>query len=246
MPPGIPNPYHKVCKLRKSLYGLKQASRQWYAKLLAELLLQGFQQSKAVYSLFVKRSGTYLIIATVYVDDILLAGTNIRVIDELKKHLDTIFSIKDLGELSYFLGMEVTKTKQGIILSQKKFTKELLENCGFDLHTVAATPLPINLKLYSEEGHLCTDAEHYRSILGKLNFLTNTRPDLSFAVQSLSQFMQAPRQPHLRALHHVLRYIYGTVGQGILLNGHSELKLQAFSDADWASCPNSRKSVTGY
>ena len=246
MPPGIPNPHHKVCKLKKSLYGLKQASRQWYAKLLAELLLQGFQQSKADHSLFIKKSGINIIIATVYVDDILLTGTDALGINDLKKHLDTIFSIKDLGKLSYFIGMEVTYTNQGIILSQKKFTKELLQNCGFDLHTVAATPFPINLKLHSEEGPLCTDAEHYRSIIGKLNFLTNTRPDLSYAVQILSQFMPAPRQPHLQALHHVLRYIHGTVGQGILLNGHNELKLQAFSDADWASCPYSRKSITGY
>ena len=123
---------------------------------------------------------------------------------------------------------------------------ELLKFSGFDLSHPTPAPLPINLKLFEEEGELCTDPSHYRSLVGKLNFLSNTRPDLSFAVQTLSQFLHYPRQPHMHALTHVLRYIAGTIGQGIFLQGGADLHLTAFSDADWAACPNSRRSVTGY
>ena len=104
----------------------------------------------------------------------------------------------------------------------------------------------MNLKLTADDGPLFHDAELYRSLVGKLNFLTNTRPDLSYIVQMLSQFLQHPRLPHYEALLHTLRYIHHTTGQGILLKGADKLTLQAFSDSDWASCPDSRRSVTGY
>ena len=246
MPKGIPNPDHKVCKLKKSIYGLKQASRQWFAKLVTELESQGFIQSKSDYSLFIKRSANQITIAAVYVDDIVLTSTDPSSIKALKQHLHSIFSIKDLGHLHFFLGMEVTKTTQGFVLSQSKFAKELLAFSGFDLKKTSPTPLPINLKLHTNEGDPIPDTSHYRSLIGKLNFLTNTRPDLSFAIQTLSQFMQHPRAPHLVALKHVLQCVSGTVNQGILLNGTSKLTLQAYSDADWAACPNTRRSVTGY
>lgn len=110
----------------------------------------------------------------------------------------------------------------------------------------AVTPLPQNLKLQTDKGSLLPDPTLYRSLVGKLNFLTHTRPDLAFTVQCLSQFMQSPRTSHLEALHHTLRYVAQTAGQGILLQASDKLTLQAFSDSDWASCPDSRRSITGY
>ena len=129
---------------------------------------------------------------------------------------------------------------------KNKFAKELLDFSGFDISTISPTPLPINLKLYIDHGDPVNDPSHYISLIGKLNFLINTRPDISYAVQTLSQFMQDPKEPHLQALQHVLQYISGTITKGILLNVSEQLTLQAFSDADWAASPNSRKSVTGY
>ena len=126
MPEGIPNPENKVCKLTKSLYGLKQASKQWFAKLHSELQKQGFIQSKNDYSLFIKKHEGYITLAAVYVDDILLTGNHLPTITALKKHLNDVFSIKDLGILSYFLGIEVGYMSDGVILTQKKFTKSLL------------------------------------------------------------------------------------------------------------------------
>lgn len=246
VPQGIDNPDNKVCRLKKSIYGLKQASRQWFAKLVSALIAQGFIQSKNDYSMFIKKTDSGMCIAAVYVDDVILTGTDQLAIANLKSFLHQEFSIKDLGNLSFFLGIEVSHLPTGLFLSQKKFTKELLADCPFDLTKPASTPLPLNVKLNTDDGDLLSDPETYRSLVGKLNFLTNTRPDLAFAVQSLSQFMQQPRTPHLVALLHTLRYVSHSVGQGILLNATSDIKLQAFTDSDWAACPNTRKSVTGY
>lgn len=142
------------------------------------------------------------------------------------------------------MGIEVTHIPEGIILTQKKFTKELLQTCNLNTSKPTKTPLLITDKL-TLEGEF-TDPAHYRCLVGKLNFLTHTRPDLSFAVQTLSQFMHQPKLPHLHALTHVSRYIACTHGQGILLKPSDTLTLQAYSDSDWGSCPNTRRSVTGY
>ncbi|KAL2941800.1 Retrovirus-related Pol polyprotein from transposon TNT 1-94 [Bienertia sinuspersici] len=245
-PEGFPNPDKKVCRLVKSLYGLKQASRQWFAKLLTELQLQGFTQSKNDYSLFLKYNGSLVTILAVYVDDIVLTGDDYQNILAIKHHLDLVFSIKDLGFMGYFLGIEIGYLPQGITMTQKKFTSELLQSYAPADHKPVVTPLPINLKLSASEGDLFDDPSLYRTIVGKINFLTHTRPDLSYTVQHLSQFLQEPRVPHFKALQHVLRYLSCTAGQGILLNGSSELNLQAFSDSDWGACLDSRRSISGY
>lgn len=152
-----------------------------------------------------------------------------------------------MGLLHYFLGIEVTYLPQGVVLSQRKFTNELLALCeDIDFSKKAVTPLPLNMKLQDSEGELLINPDVYRSLLEKLNFLTNTIPDLCCAVQTLGLFMQQPRTSHLLALHHTLRYVFHTSRKCILLNGFTELVLQAYSDSDWASCPDTCRSVTGY
>ncbi|XP_056697421.1 uncharacterized mitochondrial protein AtMg00810-like [Spinacia oleracea] len=245
VPEGVTAPPGFVCKLNKSLYGLKQASRQWVARLHQELKSQGFHQSKNDYSLFIKNTSSDITVVAVYVDDIIITGSNESVITDLKNHLHHTFSIKDLGVLNFFLGIEVSHTSEGYILTQKKYTKELLQDCELDISKPAVTPFPLNLKL-SNEGEDYPNAELYRCYVGKLNFLTHTRPDISFAVQTLSQFMHSPKYQHIDALSHTLRYINSTAGQGILLKATDKLTLQAFSDSDWAACPTTRRSVTGY
>ncbi|XP_048503202.2 uncharacterized mitochondrial protein AtMg00810-like [Beta vulgaris subsp. vulgaris] len=218
----------------------------WFARLNEELKLLGYEQSKNDYSLFLKKTLDHIIIVAIYVDDIIVTGSDEAGITHFKEHLHSTFSIKDLGLLNYFLGIEISHLPTGILMTRKKFTRELLQDCPLTLTKLAKTPLPTTFKLHVDVGDPYPDPELYRCLVGKLNFLSHTRPDLSFAVQALSQFMHHPLLPHIQALTHVLSYISHTQGQGILLKATDQLTLQAYSDSDWASCPNTRRSITGY
>jgi len=151
-----------------------------------------------------------------------------------------------LGLVHYFLGIEILQVDEGLLLTQRKFANDLLHE--FDCHDTSAVscPLDITCKLTANEGDLFDNPSLYRKGVGKLNFLTNTRPDLAFAVQHLSQFMQAPRVPHYNAFLHVLRYIRGQPDLGVLLHKNADCTLQAYCDSDWAACPHTRRSVSGY
>lgn len=186
---------------------MKQASRQQFAKLTTELHHQGFTQSGNDYSLFIRRLPSGITIAAVYVDDMLLTGTNPLSIQSLKSHLNKVFGIKDLGKLHYFLGFEVGYSDASITLTQHKFAKDLLKEAALPKSKTVVGPLPLHLKLSANEGELYPDVERYRCLVGKLNFLINIRSDLSYLVQTLSQFLQSPRQPHYHALDHVLHYV---------------------------------------
>ncbi|XP_056688649.1 uncharacterized mitochondrial protein AtMg00810-like [Spinacia oleracea] len=184
-------------------------------------------------------------IVTVYVDDIIITCSDEAEISALKAHLHHTFSIKDLGLLNYFLGMEVSHTSDGYVLTQRKYTKEMLSGCELDISKPALTPFPLNLKL-SPKGQIYPNVDLYKRYVGKLNFLTHTRRDLAFAVQSLSQFMHSPKLAHIAAVTHTIRYVNHTSGKGILLIDTDQLTLHAFSDSDWASCSSTRRSITCY
>nr|XP_043629740.1 uncharacterized mitochondrial protein AtMg00810-like [Erigeron canadensis] len=182
----------------------------------------------------------------VYVDDILVTGSDPNFVSQLKNFLHQEFTIKGLGFLNYFLGLEVHYSTNGIVLAQHKFTQELLADAGFLDAKPVVTPLPQNMKFSDPCSPYLKDQSTYRSLIEKKNFLTHTHPDLAFAVQTLSEFLQNPQQIHLDGVHHLLRYLKGISGQGILLNGTDQLSLHAYSDSDWAACPVTRRSVTGY
>lgn len=164
-------------------------------------------QSSHDHSLFIKRDYVDITILAVYVDDIIITCTNFATIDSIKAYLHHTFSIKDLGKFSYFL-IEVCKTCDGFLLSIQKFTKELLQDSILSFTRKTSTPLPTHIKLLSDDGDFYLDLDGYRSLVGKLNFLTHTKPGLAFVVQSLSQFMHAPRVPDYHALIiHTLIYV---------------------------------------
>ena len=221
-----------VCKLNKSLYGLKQASRQWYAKLTEALSLRGYTHSHYDYSLFYKKSESLVVFVAVYVDDIVLTGTDTSEITQLKIYLDETFKIKDLGRLHYFLGMEILDTAGGVLISQRKFALDLLKEYDCIRYTSLSSPLDPNVKLKAKEGTLLSDPTYYSLLVGKLNFLTNTRMDIAFSVQQLSQFMQDPRLPHLQAAFHLLRYIKQDPTLGVYLSRNSDCTMRAYCDSD--------------
>lgn len=237
---------NSVCKLQKSLYGLKQASRKWYEKLTNLLLKEGYIQSISDYSLFTLTKGNTFTALLVYVDDIILAGDSIDEFDRIKNVLDLAFKIKNLGKLKYFLGLEVAHSRLGITISQRKYCLDLLKDSGLLGCKPASTPLDTSIKLHSAAGTPYADISGYRRIVGKLLYLNTTRPDIAFATQQLSQFMQAPTNVHFNAACRVLRYLKNNPGQGIFFSRTSEMQLIGYSDADWAGCMDSRKSISGY
>ncbi|KAG8482872.1 hypothetical protein CXB51_023953 [Gossypium anomalum] len=248
---------HKVCRLLKSLYGLKQASRQWNLKLTEALLHGGYVQSKHDYSLFTKKQGDKIVVLLVYVDDLLITGNAIEMIDELKRVLHSSFKMKDLGKLKFFLGIVIVRSNRGIILSQRKYALELIADVGFGEAKPASTPLEQNKRFTTAEyddfvvlrgcnDELMQDVSMYQRLMGRLLYLTNTRPDISYAVQHLSQFMQKPKKSHYEAALRIVRYIKKSPGQGIFLSAESKTQLIAYCDSDWAACPMTRRSVTGF
>ncbi|GJV19603.1 retrovirus-related pol polyprotein from transposon TNT 1-94 [Tanacetum coccineum] len=232
-----------VCKLKKSLYGLKQAPRQWFAKLSSALLDSGYTQSKTDYSLFVKKHNESFTIVLVYVDDLLITGNDEEQISSLKPQLSSVFHMKYLGEVNYFLGLEISRTAQGIFISQHKYTKDLLKEGGVLNNKPYKLPMDPNLKLQADVGTPLLDPEVYRRSIGQLIYLTVTRPDICYTVQLLSQFMQSPTFVHMQAVKHLLRYLLNSPGQGILLANNSAVELKAYCDSDWASFVVSRSSA---
>ncbi|XP_023893101.1 uncharacterized mitochondrial protein AtMg00810-like [Quercus suber] len=225
---------------------LKQASRQWFSKFSNTLLQHGFVQSKADYSLFIKKDGGLFIALLVYVDDILIGSNDPKAVEDLKVYLNKHFKLKDLGSLKYFLGLEVARLQKGISLCQRKYALEIVHDVGMLGCKPARTPMEATLKLSKDDGELLHDAGMYRRLIGRLLFLTIIRPDITYSVHRLSQYMSKPRKPHLKAAYRIIQYIKGTAGQGLFFSSNTSLHINAFADADWAACLDSRRSITGF
>uniref|UniRef100_A0A2N9GPT0 Reverse transcriptase Ty1/copia-type domain-containing protein n=1 Tax=Fagus sylvatica TaxID=28930 RepID=A0A2N9GPT0_FAGSY len=173
---------NQVCKLQKSLYGLKQASRQWFAKFSSTIIKHGFIQSKSDYSLFTRNHGSSFIALQVYVDDILIARNDIASVTSLKQALHTEFKLKDLGNLKYFLGLEVVRNSTGISLCQRKYALDILSNSGMLGSKRVHTPMEQKIKLSELDGVPLDDSSTYRRLVGRLLYFTITRPDISYSV----------------------------------------------------------------
>ena len=238
--------HNEVCKLKKSIYGLKQASRQWNKELSKFLRSLGFIQSKQDYSLFTRSLSGEFVAVLVYVDDMLVTGTNMQQINDVKHSLDKAFTIKDLGALNYFLGIQISRNSDGIFLSQKKYIRDIIADCGMEEADSSPAPLPTGLKLSTEIGDILDEPEVYRRLIGRLLYLGLTRPDLSYPVQHLSQFLHQPRVPHLRAALHVVKYLQGTVDYGLFYPSMNNLQVKAYSDADWSACQFTSRSLNAY
>lgn len=251
LPPGyLPKqgesfPSNAVCKLQKSIYGLKQASRQWFLKFSQSLISLGFHSGTGDDTLFTRKSGDVYMAVLVYVDDIIASSSSAATFS-LTAALKESFKLRELGPLKYFLGLEVARTSSGISICQRKYVLDLLDETGLPGCKPSSIPMDPSHKLNMETGKLLEDVELYRRLVGKLMYLTFTRPDITFAVHRLCQFTSAPREPHLTAVYKVLSYLKGTIGQGLFYSATSDLQLKGFADGDYGTCTDSRRSVSGF
>jgi len=246
-PPGFVDsalPGH-VCRLHKSLYGLKQAPRAWYTRLNDFLLSIGFHASKVDTSLFIFSVGSDICYLLVYVDDILLTGNNVILLQRLIQLLSSEFKLRDLGDVHYFLGIEVQCTGLGLMLCQHKYTLDILTRAGMLSCKPVDTPISAS-KATIMPDPLFSDATRFRQLVGALQYLTFTRPDICFAVNRVCQFMHAPTESHRAAVKRILRYLRGTASHDLHITRSSSFALHGFTDADWAGSIEDRKSTGGY
>lgn len=201
----------KVCRLKKSLYGLKQSPRASFERFTHSVKKQGYFQEQSNHTLFMKfyPEGKILILI-VYVDDIILIGDEMVEMDRLKKSLASEFEIKDLGSLRYLLGMEVAWSRKGIVVSQRKYTLDLLKETGMSGCRPSKTSMDPNVKLWEKGKEALDDTRRYQRLAGKIIYLSHAQSDIAFAVSMVSQLMHAPYEEHLEAVYRILRYLKAT------------------------------------
>ena len=241
-PPGFHHPQHPhyICQLRISLYDLKQATREWYQKLTRQLFDLGFQGSKTDTSLYC--TTTIPLYILIYVDDILVIGPSSSQIDNLVTSLKSHFRLKDLGHASHFLGIELQKHRDGFTLTQTQYTLSILHMLKMEHCKLLRSPttcLTIRSRIL-DNSHL------YRRIVGALQYLNFTRPDISYAVNQACRSMHSPKVADWARLKHLLQYLKGTVTHGLFFSHNSPVLLTSFSDADWAGDSCDRRSTSGF
>lgn len=248
LPPGFDIDKYdgKVCKLKKSLYGLKQSPRAWFGRFSKAVCKQGYTQAQTDHTMFYRHSQGKITILIVYVDDIIVTGDHHEEIERLKQALGKEFEIKDLGTLRYFLGMEVARSRTGISVCQRKYVLDLLKETGMLGCKPSDTPISPNHKLGESLDGVPVDKGRYQRLVGRLIYLSHTRPDIAFAVSVVSQYMHAPTEEHMEAVYHILRYLKGTPGLGLFFGKDDDRKIKVFTDADWAGSIQDRRSTTGY
>ena len=249
-PPGYIQPGQEelVCRLKKSLYGLKQSPRCWNLTFCEHMKSMGFKQCDADPCIFI-RKGSELSIVAVYVDDLILITETVDEMQQIKANLANRFKMTDMGQLRYCLGVSINidEGKQLLELSQKQYIQKLLERYGLCDANSVSTPVDLNVKLVKDDGHSkLVDPVLYQSIIGSLLYAAiATRPDISHAVGMLSKFCSKPSEAHLTAVKRILRYLKGTVSLTLQYQRQEKLTVIGYSDADWANDLDNRHSVTG-
>eukprot|EP00253_Pinus_taeda_P025191 PITA_25191 len=232
-------------RLKKDLYGLKQAPRAWYERIDSYLMKLGFTRSEAGPNLYFKVEDDKPLILVLYVDDLFLTSAD-PLIHKCKRELASEFEMKDLALMHYFLGLEVWQNPGEIFLSQGKYVVKILERFGMVDCKPVATLMELDFKKLSGSatGPVLRNATEYRQLVGALMFLVNSRPDICFAVNTLSQHMVEPHHIHWIGAKNLLRYLRGTITYGLRYIAR-DVRLFGYTDADWAGNVEDRKSTSG-
>ncbi|GJW34107.1 putative ribonuclease H-like domain-containing protein [Tanacetum coccineum] len=246
-PPGFEDPDFpdRVYKVEKALYGLHQAPRAWYETLSTYMLDNEFQRGKIDKTLFIKRYKGDILLVQVYVDDIIFGSTKKELCNAFEKLMHEKFQMSSMGELTFFLGLQVQQKKDGIFISQDKYVGEILKKFGFTEVKTASTPMETQKPLLKDEDGEEVDVHMYRSMIGSLMYLTSSRPDIMFAVCACARYQVNPKVSHLHAVKRIFRYLKGQPKLGLWYPKDSPFDLVAYTDSDYAGASLDRKSTTG-
>ncbi|PKU64979.1 Retrovirus-related Pol polyprotein from transposon TNT 1-94 [Dendrobium catenatum] len=246
-PPGFQDNAHSthICKLNKAIYGLKQSPRQWFSTLTGYLSSLGFCTSSYDPSLFLYCKDHVRLYFLIYVDEFIMTGNGNTALQELIRKLHSRFKMRKLGNLSQFLGITTVTTEAGLILHQQRFAHIILERAGMLNCKPVSTPICTKDPTLSTESAIFSNPLLYHQLVGSLQYLTLTRPDIAYAVNRACQFMHQPTNYHFHLLKRILRFIKGSLNTGLPLARQS-IALTSYEDSDWAGDRQDRKSTTGY
>ncbi|KAJ3686570.1 hypothetical protein LUZ61_015734 [Rhynchospora tenuis] len=246
-PPGFVDhfkPDH-VFKLHKALYGLKQAPRAWYGRLCTFLLDNGFSRGKMDSTLFTKKRDDHLLLVQIYVDDIIFGSTNATLVEEFSSLMSSEFEMSMMGELNFFLGLQIKQQQDDIFISQTKYAKELIKKFGIEDSKRCDTPMGKSTCIDADDKGVAMDITLYRGMIGSLLYLTASRPDIMYAVCLCARYQANPKESHHKAVKRILRYVKGTQNLGLWYGKQTELDLVGYTDADFAGDRMDRKSTSG-
>ncbi|GJY14628.1 putative ribonuclease H-like domain-containing protein [Tanacetum coccineum] len=246
-PPGFVDPVHpnKVYKVIKSLYGLHQAPRAWYETLSSFLMENGFRRGTIDKTLFIKKNKSDIMLVQVYVDDIIFGSTKKSMCTEFEDCMHKRFQMSSMGEITFFLGLQVKQQLDGIFISQDKYVADILKKFDFLSIRIATTPIESNKPLVKDEYGEDVDVHVYISMIGSLMYLTASRPDIMFVVCICARFQVIPKASHLNAVKRIFRYLKHQPKLGLWYPRDSPFELEAFSDSDYGGASLDRKSTTG-
>ncbi|GKC48218.1 retrovirus-related pol polyprotein from transposon TNT 1-94 [Tanacetum coccineum] len=246
-PEGFVDPDHpeKVYLLRKALYGLKQAPRAWYDELSNFLMSKGFTKGTIDPTLFKIKYGEDILLVQIYVDDIIFGSTNPKYSKRFEKLMHSRFEMSLMGEMKFFLGLQIHQSPKGIFINQAKYALEILKKHNMDNCHSIGTPLATKPKLDVDLSGEPVDQSDYRSKIGSLMYLTSSRPDLVQAVCYCARYQARPTQKHLKEVKRIFKYLKGTINMGLWYPKDSGFELTTFSDADHVGCLDTRKSTSG-
>ncbi|GJX13080.1 putative ribonuclease H-like domain-containing protein, partial [Tanacetum coccineum] len=245
-PPGFVDPKFpkKVYKVVKSMHGLRQAPRAWYASLFTFLLKNRYKRGTIDKTLFIKKNKNDIMWVHIYVDDIIFGYTKKSWCDEFESLMKRRFQMSSMGELTFFLGLQVQHKEDGIFISQDKYVAEILKKFDFDSVKTASTPIKTQKPLIKDEEAADVDVHLYRSMIGSLMYLTALRPDIMYGVCACSRFQVTPKTSHLHVVKGIFRYLKGQPKLGLWYPKVSSFDLEAYSDSDYARANLDRKSTT--
>ena len=234
-----------VYKLKKALYGLKQAPRAWYDRLRSYLLQSNFEIGKVDTTLFIKKNKNDIQLVQVYVDDIIFGSTNPDMNKEFSDIMTKEFEMSHMGELNFFLGLQIKQLDNGTFISQEKYARDLVNKFGMTTASGKATPMATNEALSKEDLSKDVDPTLYRGMIGSLLYITASRPDIMHSVCLCARYQSQPKETHLKAVKHILRYVKNTFDYGLFYPKNDSFNLISYCDADYAGCKSDRKSTSG-